>query len=141
MKTLIFALIGMFFWGIAPLFAKVGLAQVNPGVALSIRSIVITGILLGWLFTSGQVGSLAAVTPRSWLLIGAEGICASLLGHLAYYYALKAGEVSLVSPVMAGFPIITVLLAVIFLGDKFTPAKLAGTLLIVLGVLIIKASS
>ncbi|HHW40260.1 MAG TPA: EamA family transporter [Syntrophomonadaceae bacterium] len=138
MKTFIFALIGMLFWGIAPIFGKMGLVQVNPNIALSMRSIVITAILLVWLLATGQAGSLASVTPKAWLFIGLEGVCASLLGHLAYYYAIKFGEVSQISPIMSGFPIVTVMLAALLLGEKFTPAKLIGAILIVLGVLIIK---
>ncbi len=138
MKSLMFAFLGMLLWGIAPLFGKIGLVQVNPGLALSMRSIVITSLLMGWLLASGQFASLTAVPPRAWLFIGLEGICASLLGHLAYYYALKHGEVSLVSPIMAGFPLVAALLAILFLGEKFTPTKLIGAFLIIIGVLIIK---
>lgn len=138
MNAFIFALIGLLLWGIAPIFAKIGLVQVSPGIALFIRSSVITAILLVWLLASGQAPHLVEVTPRSWLFIGLEGICAALLGHLAYYYALKLGKVSLVSPVMAAFPAVTVILAFLLLREKYTPAKLLGTLLILLGVFIIK---
>ncbi len=138
MNAIMFALIGMFLWGIAPIFGKIGLVQVSPGIALFMRSSIVTVILLVWVLASGQVVHLAEVTPRSWVFIGLEGICAALLGHLAYYYALKMGEASLVSPVMAAFPVITVLLAFLLLGEKYTPGKLLGTLLIVLGVFVIK---
>lgn len=138
MSAFLFALIGLVLWGIAPIFGKIGLVQVSPGIALFMRSSIITAILLVWLLASGQTVHLAEVTPRSWLFIGLEGICAALLGHLAYYYALKMGEASVVSPVMAAFPVVTVLLAVLLLGEKYTPGKLLGTLLIILGVLVIK---
>ncbi|MGI6307536.1 MAG: EamA family transporter [Dethiobacteria bacterium] len=138
MNAYVFALIGLIFWGIAPIFGKIGLVEVAPGLALFIRSSIITAILLVWLLVSGQAPCLAGVAPRSWLFIGLEGICAALLGHLAYYYALKWGEVSLVSPVIAAFPVVTVLLAFLLLGEKFTPGKLVGTLLIVLGIIVLK---
>ena len=75
--------------------------------------------------------------PTQLAVYRAGGICAALLGHLAYYYALKLGDVSLVSPVIAAFPVVTVLLAFLLLGEKYTPGKLMGTLLIVLGVFVI----
>jgi transporter family protein len=137
MNAYVFALIGLIFWGIAPIFGKIGLVEVAPGLALFIRSSIITAILLAWLLISGQAPCLAGVAPRSWLFIGLEGICAALLGHLAYYYALKWGEVSLVSPVIAAFPVVTVLLAFLLLGEKFTPGKLVGALLIVLGIIVL----
>lgn len=40
------ALITMFFWGIAPVFGKLGLAKVGPYIALVFRSLVVTVILL-----------------------------------------------------------------------------------------------
>jgi len=138
MNAFLFALLGLVFWGIAPIFGKIGLIEVAPGIALFMRSSIITVILLVWLLASGQAPCLAGVAPRSWLFIGLEGICAALLGHLAYYYALKLGDVSLVSPVIAAFPVITVLLAFLLLGEKYTPGKLVGTLLIILGVFVIK---
>lgn len=138
MKSLHFAFLGMLFWGIAPLFGKIGLIQVSPGIALTLRSIVISGILITWLTASGQMGSLAHVTARDWFFIGMEGIFASLLGHLAYYYALKTGEISRVSPVMAGFPIVALFIAVIFLGESLNLFKIGGAILIVLGVILLK---
>ncbi len=138
MNAIFYALIGMLLWGIAPVFGKIGLYRVEPGIALAIRSFVISGFLIGWIFLSGKYATLPSVPISSWLYIGLEGVCASLLGHLAYYYALKNGDVSTISPVMAAFPIVTVLLGFLLLDEKFTANKLAGVLLIVIGVLIIK---
>ena len=138
MKPYTYAFIGMLLWGIAPLFAKLGLSKVEPAIGLSMRSLVITSLLMGWVLTSGQIGKLAEVSTRNWIFLGLEGIFASLLGHLAYYFALKYGDVSAVGPIMAGFPVVTALLAVFFLGEQFTLNKLGGVIFIVLGVLLLR---
>lgn len=138
LKSYTYAFVGMLLWGIAPIFAKLGLSKVEPVIGLFMRSVVITTLLVGWVLASGQMGKLADVTGRDWLFLGLEGIFASLLGHLAYYLALKYGEVSVVSPIMAGFPVVTALIAVMFLGERFTLIKLGGVIFILLGVFLLK---
>ncbi|MCL4424521.1 MAG: EamA family transporter [Firmicutes bacterium] len=61
-----------------------------------------------------------------------------MAGHLAYYYALKSGEASRVTPVTAAYPVVTVLLVCLLLGEKLTWSKVVGVLLIVAGVILLK---
>lgn len=70
---------------------------------------------------------------RSAGLILAEGICAGLLGHFAYYYALKAGEVSYTVLLARSAPIVTVILSYVILGDRLTPIQIGGVALILTG--------
>mgnify|MGYP000038301110 CR=1 FL=1 len=138
MKTFGFALVGMLFWGLAPVLGKLGLTKVSPALGLTIRSFTVSLFLLGWLLMSGKAGELSRVDARTWAFVAAEGVLASLLGHLAYYYALKFGEASRVTPVMAAFPLVTVALGIIFLGEKLTLAKIGGAAMVVVGVLLIR---
>jgi bacterial/archaeal transporter family protein len=70
------------------------LKNISPVLAIYIRSFGISIILLILLLVSGQIQGIWEMDRRSVGLILAEGICAGLLRHFAYYYALKAGEVS-----------------------------------------------
>ena len=138
-KAFLFALVVSFLWGVAPIFGKVGLVKVEPTVALAFRSFVISFILLFWAIFTGHLDEIYSLaTSKAGLFIVAEGICASLLGHLAYYYALKYGEASKMVPVTASFPLITIILAILFLSEKFTPFKVIGAILIIAGVIIVK---
>ena len=110
-NAFLMATLAMLFWGLAPIFGKLGLSSVNPLVALTIRSLVISAILLVIAMGTGQWKSLLQVAPREVTFLALEGICAALLGQLAYYYALKLGDVSRVAPVVAAFPIVAMLLA------------------------------
>lgn len=138
MNYYIFALIAAFLFGLAPIFGKLGLEGVNPAIALAIRSLIITSIMLVWLLLNNDFGSLAAVSFKSWGLIALEGICAALLGQLFYYYALKSGEASVAVPIIATFPLFTFIIATIFLEDKFSFIKVGGILFIVLGVVLLR---
>lgn len=138
MEFAFFILLTIIFWGIAPIFAKVGLVKVEPIVGLAIRTFVISIILLVICLVTGKFASIGQVSMRDILFISAEGICASLLGHFAYYYSLKLGDVTKVSPLLAAYPVITVLAAILFLGEKLTWNKFAGLIIIIFGVILVK---
>lgn len=140
MSWLSFGLLGALFWGTAPVLGKLGLVRADPTLALALRSFVISLVLLLWLFLSGNLGQFKLFLQggNAWLYLAGEGLLASLAGHLAYYYALKYGEASRVTPVMAAYPVVTVLLVWLFLGEKLTWSKVVGVLLIVAGVILLK---
>jgi transporter family protein len=55
-----------------------------------------------------------------------SGVLAGL-GNIAYYHALKiGGAASTVTPLTALYPIVTILLAVLFLHEKISPFQIAG---------------
>lgn len=138
MKAYLFALAGAVLWGLAPILGKLGLVSIEPTLALSIRTFFISLILLLWFLATGQWHNLTGLPSKSLLYLVGEGLLASLLGHLAYYYALKYGEASRVAPVMASYPLLTVFLAVLLLGEKFSWYKLTGALLILGGVIFLR---
>jgi len=139
MKAFLFALGAALLWGVAPTLGKMGLAGADPAVALVLRSFAVGGILAAWAGLSGKLPEVGALlTTKSGALIAAEGVVAALLGHLAYYFALKYGEASRVVPVASSFPLFAFVLAVILLGERPSWDKVLGVVLIVGGVLILR---
>ncbi|SDE97544.1 EamA family transporter [Sporomusa acidovorans] len=138
MNEYIFAGIAMVFWGIAPVWGKLGLCELQPLAALTIRSIIITIILVVVVTIRGQWGLVAGVSAKNIGFIGLEGICAALLGQLAYYYALRLGEVSRVSPIVSAFPLVALMLGILILGEKLTIYKIVAALLIVIGIVLMR---
>lgn len=138
LNTYLMAGIALVFWGIAPIFGKLGLGNTSPLAALTIRSLIISALLLITVTIAGQWGNVAGVTAKETAYIALEGICAALLGQLAYYYALKFGEVGRVSPIVAAFPIVTLFLGILFLGEKITLYKVVAAFLIVVGIVLLK---
>jgi transporter family protein len=138
LNYVIFALLAAFFFGLAPIFGKLGLDGVNPVLALCIRSFVMTGIMLVWLLINTDINPITNVSPKAWGLIALEGICAALVGQLFYYIALKSGDPSIVVPLIATFPLFTFIIATIFLGDKITITKVGGLAFILMGIFMIR---
>jgi transporter family protein len=71
-------------------------------------------------------------------LLATEGILASLIGHFAYYWAQKTGDLSRVVPVAAAAPLITVLLAWMVLSETPHWRHGVGAALIFAGAALIK---
>lgn len=138
MGFLVFALTASLLWGVAPILGKAGLATTDPATGLLVRTLGVASVLLVYALATGGLARLATVgwQPAGFLL--AEGILASVLGHLAYFYALKLGEAGRVVPIVAIYPLFALLAAVLFLGESLTWSKVAGALLVVSGVWLLK---
>jgi len=135
MNIYLFAFLAMVLWGLAPIFGKIGLTKVSPLIGLYIRTFVVATILLVYGVLSGQIKNLTCVSRTDILYLAGEAIFASLLGHLAYFFALKYGAASRMVPFIAAYPLITFFVGISFLGEKLTLAKSAGVGLVVLGLL------
>lgn len=138
MRSTLFVLLTLLLWGIAPILEKAGLARLEPVVALSVRSFAISLLLLGFLGFSGNLGQIGGADWRAVLLVVIGGVVGALLGQISYYQALKFGEVSRIVPLVGAFPLVTVLLSRVFLGEPLSAIKFVGAGLIVVGVLLVK---
>jgi len=134
----ILAVITLIFWGTAPIFGKIGLTKLNPYTALAIRSIVVAIIMVIIVLARGDFKELLNADIKSVVFISLEGIFASLIGHFAYYYALKLGETTRVVPITSAFPLITLFLAILFLSEKITIFKGSGIILILAGIILLR---
>lgn len=103
-----------------------------------IRSIPVAVIAFVGLALMGRTSSIATVDLKSAMLVAAGGLIAGLLGQLAFYSALKYGEASVAVPVAATYPLVALVVSVVFLGESFTIQKLLGIGLVVGGVVLLK---
>jgi Predicted membrane protein len=131
------AIFGMICWGIAPVFGKLGLLKTDPLAGLALRTYLSTALLTFWMVFSGKLYQIREIPIKSWLYIGIEGILATLVGDFAYYAALKYGDVSFVTLVMASSPLVSMLMSVIILNEQITLTKFIGAIFILAGLLLI----
>ncbi len=137
-QAFILLLLTAFFWGLPPIMEKAALGGSDPVAGLTIRQIAVTLILIVFVTLSGRWEHVQAVSVRDrWLFI-LSGISAGLLGMVTYYYALRVTPASRAVPISASYPLVAAILAVIFLGEKMTAVRLAGIVLIVSGVYLVR---
>jgi transporter family protein len=125
-------------WGTTPIIEKIGLARVDPLIGVTVRSAIVTAGLLILAFLLGKGKSLMEVDGKSFLIFGASGVMAGLLGMWTYYTVLKAEPTSKIVPIAACYPLVTVLLSALILKEGVTISRLIGTALIVSGIWLVK---
>lgn len=122
------------FAALTSILAKIGIDGVNSTLATAIRTLVVVAMSWGMVFlTHAQVG-IGAISRRSWLFLILSGL-ATGASWLCYYKALQLGEASKVVPIDKLSVVITLILAFVFLHEKFTPKSIVGCVLITVGTL------
>lgn len=138
MQLMTFVLLTTFFWGLAAIFDKLALGKVPPLSGLMMRQFIVTGALFLTGIGTGRLGGILTMEWRSVLFFGLSGICGGIAGLWTYYHALRLGGASLVVPITATYPLITVLLSWTILHESLTVPRVIGTAFIVLGVWLVK---
>lgn len=131
----VFALLSAIFAAATSILAKVGIDGVNSNLATAIRTVVVVVMAWGMVFLTNAQGGILEINRKSWGFLILSGL-ATGASWLCYYKALQLGEASKVVPVDKMSVVITLILAFIFLHEKFTARSLAGCLLITAGTLL-----
>lgn len=132
---LLFALLSAIFAALTSILAKVGIEGVNSNLATAIRTVVVVIMAWGMVFLTQTQSGITQISKKSWLFLILSGL-ATGASWLCYYRALQLGEASKVVPIDKLSVIITLVLAFVFLHEKFTPKSLIGCILIGVGTLI-----
>lgn len=135
---LAFALAASLLWGVAPVFGKLGLKATDPATALVVRTMGVAVVVVAFALFTGAFPRVAALSWRPIVYLLAEGLLASLAGHFAYLYALKLAEAGRVVPIGATYPLFTVIIAALFLGESITWQRGLGAALVVAGVWLLR---
>ena len=138
MNVYFFLLLTAILWGSSPILEKMGLSRATAFAAVTIRSIVITSILIIIMFLTNKTKEVFLVSPKTILIFATSGIMAGLAGMWTYFMALKMGATSRVVPIAATYPLVTALLSFIILQEKFTVIRFIGTIVIVCGIWLVK---
>jgi len=131
----IFAVLSAVFAAATAILAKIGIDGVNSNLATAIRTIVVLLMAWGVVFITKGADGIWSITPRSWLFLILSGL-ATGASWLCYFYAIKVGDVSKVVPIDKCSLVLTIVFAIIFLGEAFTWKTVVGSLLLLAGTLI-----
>ena len=131
----ILALGSAVFAALTSILAKVGIDGVNSNLATAIRTAVVLVMAWGMVFLTDAQGGISGISRRSWLFLILSGL-ATGASWLCYYRALQIGQASKVVPVDKLSVVITLVLAFVFLHEKFTWKSIAGAVLITVGTLL-----
>ena len=129
---LVYALLSSVFAAATSILAKVGIEGVNSNLATALRTVVVLLMAWGMVFLTNTQGGITDISKKSWLFLILSGL-ATGASWLCYYKALQLGEATKVVPIDKLSVVITVVLAFVFLHEKFTAKSLIGCVLIGVG--------
>ena len=131
----VFALASAVFAALTSILAKVGIEGVNSNLATALRTCVVLVMAWGMVFVTNAQGGIVSISRKSWIFLILSGL-ATGASWLCYYRALQIGEASKVVPIDKLSVVITLVLAFVFLHEKFTWKSGLGAILITAGTLV-----
>ena len=126
---ILFAFGSALFAGLTSVLAKCGIKKTDSDAATAIRTIVV--LIFSWLMVwiVGSAPTITGLSAKTWIFLILSGI-ATGASWLCYFRALQLGDVNKVVPIDKSSTILTIILALIFLGEPISWLKAAAVVLI-----------
>ncbi|MDO4838075.1 MAG: EamA family transporter [Clostridia bacterium] len=121
-----------FFAGVTSILAKCGIRKTDSTVATALRTIIVLAFSWVMVLLVGSQSQLGQVDGRSLLFLVLSGL-ATGASWLCYFRALQLGNINKVVPIDKSSTVLTILLAVLLLGESLTWTSGIGILLIAAG--------
>lgn len=120
------------FAGITTILAKCGIKKTDSNVATAIRTIVV--LVFSWImvFVVGSFGTISQISLKTYVFLFLSGL-ATGASWICYFRALQLGDINKVVPIDKSSTVMTMILAMIFLGEEITIIKLFGIIGIAAG--------
>lgn len=129
---LAYALGAAVFAALTSVLAKIGIEGVESNLATAIRTCVVLFMAWAIVAAKGKLEQVARIDPRELAFLAASGI-ATGASWLLYYYAIAAGQVSVVVQIDKLSIVVSVLFARLAFNEKLSHRSAIGLFLIVLG--------
>lgn len=115
----LFAFGSALFAGLTSVLAKTGVKTTDSDVATAIRTCVV--FVFSWLmvFVVGSQNSITDIDLHTWIFLVLSGISTGA-SWLCYYKALKMGDINKVVVIDKSSTVISMIFAIVFLGEHFT---------------------
>ena len=130
---LLFAAGSAFFAGVTSILAKCGIKDTDSNVATAVRNVVVLAFSWGMVFLVGSQSQIGGISGKTLIFLILSGL-ATGASWLCYFHALQIGDVNQVVPVDKSSTVLTILLALIFLGEGISLPKLGALLVITAGI-------
>lgn len=136
MLWIIAAILSAVFAGLTSILAKCGIRRTDSDLATALRTIVV--LIFSWMmvFVVGSQGTITEIELKPLIFLILSGL-ATGASWLFYFKALSMGDINKVVPIDKSSTVLTVLLAIIFLGETSNLLiKLIATAILAVGILL-----
>lgn len=128
-------MLSAFFASLTAIFAKLGVAHMPSNLATGIRTMVILVLVWSIVWIRGEAKGLGTIPKQDIFFLVLSG-AATGFSWLFYFKALQVGNVSQVAPVDKLSVALTMVLAILFLGETITMKAAIGAALIIAGTVV-----
>lgn len=130
---LIYAVASAFFAGVTSILAKCGIRKTDSNVATALRTVVV--LIFSWImvFLTKVQGQITGIDGKTLLFLVLSG-GATGASWLCYFHALQIGDINKVVPIDKSSTVLTIVLALIFLGEGVSLKKAAAVSVIAAGI-------
>ncbi len=129
---ILFAFGSALFAGVTAILAKIGIRKTDSNLATAIRTIVVLGFAWLMVFIVGSQGTISQISSMTLIFLVLSGL-ATGASWLFYFRAMQLGDVNKVTPIDKSSTVLTMILAIIFLGEPLTLIKAVGAVGIGIG--------
>jgi len=128
---LAYALVPIAFWGVAGLLQKACTNHISGELSTLwfLSAFIPVAVLILW-----REPLPPQIPPKVWLLVSVLGLFLALGNFALLAACASAGKASIVIPLTALYPAVSVPIAILFLGEKITTREMAGIALALLSV-------
>ncbi len=133
---LVYTLLSALFAALTAIFAKIGVANVNSNLATGIRTIVVLIMIWSIIMARDEAKGINTLSKQNIVFLVISGV-ATGLSWIFYFKALQIGNVSQVAAIDKLSLALTIIIAVLFLGEPLTLKTFLGASLIIIGTLVL----
>jgi drug/metabolite transporter (DMT)-like permease len=122
-------------WGLADYFAAVASRSVGAlrvVLGFHLAALIPLSVLV---LATDALARVSLAQVAAFVLIGAVG----WVSYLAFYGALEIGPISVLSPIVSGYAAVTVLLAVVFVGNSLSAPQAVAVAITIAGAMLASA--
>jgi len=130
------AIMSAVFAALTAIFAKIGIQGVNSDFATLIRTVIITFVLMFFVWFTGKWSDPFTLPAKTWAFLGLSAL-ATGASWICYFRALQIGEASKVAPVDKLSLVLVAVFAFTFLGERPTLREWAGIAMVAAGVVVL----
>ena len=132
---MLFAFLSAVFAALTSIFAKIGIKDVDSNLATALRTVVV--LVMAWLMVliTGSLDGIRVISEHTLLFLILSGL-ATGASWLCYFKAISLGDVNKVAPIDKSSTILTMMLAFILLGERFSPVAGIGMALMFIGTML-----
>ena len=133
---ILFSLLAALATAIVIILSKVGIKDLDSGVAFAIQSVMILIVSWSIVIGRGQLAELARIERRVWVYLILAGIV-TCLSSLLSFRALKLGDAARTSSLDKVSLVFSMILAIVFLKEKVNWQVILGAALMAIGAILI----